>query len=300
LLDDPKLSERLHQARAVSSFWQRRQESDLSSYAYALRYPWTSLLALIRTFRLPLLSAELSTRPDGQIIRAALERKHYAFGVSLAASGVCALPIPPDAKDYCSGSHRQTLRRKVRSAQKGGVRWRSVDDHEERLQLLDLVHRVLPNKARYAYTNDQAAYMDGSLWTVALGPDDEPLVLAVTPCDGKWALLQFFTALGESRLHSDARYYLTRIVVERLASLGVRVLVDSTFPHRLSAGLWHFQRMAGFTMARVRLLEAGDECRSRLPVSDDRQLCEKPEIARRSRRGHGPTIKGPPLTEGRS
>jgi hypothetical protein len=207
----------------------------------------------MNTLRLPVIDATISDAPDGKTIRAALNRHpRLVKSLTLARSGVCLVHVAAEARDYSAGSSKQTLRRKVRAAQKSGVTWRSVDEPAERRALLNRIHQVLPTKSNYAYTNDNSALLDSGLWTVALGPDGEPLVVAVTPVDGEWALLQFCNALGETRLHSDARYLLTQVVVERLSGLGVRYLFDGVAPHRLSAGLWHFQRMIGFKMARVR------------------------------------------------
>lgn len=135
--------------------------------------------------------------------------------------------------------------------------WRSVDDPAQQRALIAELHRVLPTKSRYRLEGMDFDHLVGiGLWTVGLGPDGEPLLVAVTPYDGEWALLKLFISLGTSQQHSDARYLLTQIVVERLSELGVRYLCDTASPHERSAGLWQFQRMVGFETARVRVQRA--------------------------------------------
>lgn len=241
-------------AISISDYWQEQKASGRGLLRYAIRRPLRTLRMARDTMRLPVLPARISETSDGRMIRAALTKHHrLCKPVTLARSGLCMLRVPAVAADYSAGSSKQTLRRKVRAAQKAGVVWRSIDDADERRALAETICAAVPKKARYGYTNDQSAFLKGSLWTAAFGPQGEPLVLAITPYDGEWALLQYFNSLGETQMHSDARYLLTQAVVERLSTLGVRHLFDSVRPSRLSAGLWRFQRMVGYEMARVRV-----------------------------------------------
>jgi len=134
------------------------------------------------------------------------------------------------------------------------VTWRSVSDPTEQLDLIATLRRALSAKSKYDLNGVEFDDLVGAgLWTIGLGPAGDPLLIAVTPYDGEWALLKLFVSLGETQQHSDARYLLTQVVVERLSALGVRYLVDTASSHELPAGLWHFQRMIGFRTVRIQV-----------------------------------------------
>lgn len=251
----------------VAHFWHRHKESKLRVRNFAIRNPSISLKAILGHIFLPRLSAKLSSASSGQEIKNALGRR-FIFGLfSLGFLGACVLPIPKNAAEYSEGSSKQTLRRKVRAARKAGVTWRSVTDPSEQRKLIDTLHDFISSKTRIRLEgNDWSDLVGKHLWTVGLGPDGTPLLIAVTPYDGEWASLHLFVTLGETPMHSDARYYLTQIVVERLSSLGVRYLVNTDSADNLPAGLWHFQKMLGFSVARVRVSRAREEGCLRTPA----------------------------------
>ena len=260
----------------ISSFWQAHKNSNLRIRSFALRDWRLTAQAVVNHLLLPRLEVRLSDASQAQAIERALKRRWLPF-ITICSIGACVLPIPANPSEYSMGSSKQTLRRKVRAAQKAGVTWRSVDDPAEQHELVALFHRVLPTKSRSRYRNfaDHSFLVGIGPWTVAYGPSGDPLVIAITPYDGEWALLQGFVSVGETQLHSDARYLLTQVIVERLSVMGVRYLADSTSPHHLSAGLWHFHRMIGFSMARVQVVRSDVQSSSplKMPALHSGLLC---------------------------
>ena len=246
----------------LSEYWQDWRASQLKMHFF-WRHPGRTAVAFADTRSLPRIDAVLGTGPSGRVLREHLTRR--LRGVSLASSGACVLPVPEDPAAYSLGSHRQTLRRKVRVAERSGVTWRQVDDVAEQRQLVALLDQALAEKAddRYRRQGTDHTFMIGlGLWLVAEDAAGTPLLVSVTPHDGEWALLLCFITLGESDQHSTARYLLTKVVVEQLSARGVRHLVDTRAPSELTNGLRHFQRMVGFRITRVRVTSAPDGDRS--------------------------------------
>lgn len=243
---------------------ERTDEPSLSSYYSAARShesghrnfltenPSRSLDALIAVTRLPTLSATLSKGVEGRAILAALLRPAL-FRTPLGATSVAVLAIPADAREYSLGAGKQTLRRKVRSAQRRGIVYRSVAV-SERAELL-----LRANMAEQDHADEQYRVSDPQntdllrygLWLAAFSADGTPLMLCVTPTDGQWALLRYFRTLGSGPEYSDSRYLMCQALVDELSARGVRYLVDSSHPIDLQNGLRHFQRMVGFRLARV-------------------------------------------------
>lgn len=241
-------------AARISSFWQAQKNSNLRVRSFIPRNLWISLRVFVDHLLLKSIRAELSSAQMGQIIMVALKRKSSSSYFSVAVFGARILKIPARAAEYSMGANKQTLRRKVRAAYKGGVTWRSVSDLSEQQALIDALHLALSLKSRYRMEGlDFSDCIDAGLWTVAFGHQGQPLLIAVTPYDGEWALLKCFVCLGETQQHSDARYLITQTVVERLSGLGVRYLADTASVSELPVGLWHFQRMTGFITARILL-----------------------------------------------
>jgi len=257
-----------HEAR-LSLYWQQQQESGTRVLGYAVRHPALTARAVADLLALPRLDAGLTGSHEGGLLRQHLTRRRYGaanghtlrelltWWGTLARTGACVLSIPSDGSQYSDGASRQTLRRKVRAAERQGVCSRRVDHLAEQRELVRMLDLVLPHKSdhRYRQYNTDHSFMVGvGLWTAAFDHNGQPLVLAVTPFDGQWALLQCFISLGETQQHSDARYLLTKAMVQQLADRGVRYLVDSRSPMELTNGLRHFQRMVGFRIARIRVL----------------------------------------------
>lgn len=236
-----------------------REEKAADGSGHALRFaarnPLTTAAAVGAVLRLPRVPAVLGDGPAGQVLRSTLLTRHLG-GLTVASTGVAVLDVPADGADYVLGAHRQTLRRKVRAAQKKGVGYRFVDDPAERRALVERANAAEQVHADAQYRNaapDNSDLLQHDLWIVATDADDEPIMLSVTPVDGEWALLRYFRTLGASPAHSDARYLLMPVLVQALAERGVRYLTDSTPPPQLSNGLRHFQRMVGYRYSRVAL-----------------------------------------------
>ncbi|GJE14252.1 hypothetical protein FOHLNKBM_5325 [Methylobacterium longum] len=240
----------------LSGFWEAANASGLRIPIYLARHPRSALKAIKYTLELPRLEAILSDAPEGITIKKNLERICLVKFLRLANAGACVLPIPTDPSDYSVGSSKQTLRRKVRSATRSGVTCRAITDLEHQREIAKILDRTIRTKSNPLYRNlnaDSADLIDGGLWTVAFDQNGVPLVVAVTPLDGNWALLRSFVSLGDTPQHSDARYLLTQAMVERLANHRVTYLVDSRSSSELPNGLRHFQRMLGFRIARIQI-----------------------------------------------
>lgn len=241
----------------LSAWYARFSESEARLRQFVLSDPVAAARAVRDTLALPREQANPSTSPEGEVLRAALTRRAGGL-LPVARVGACLVRVPDDPSEYSAGAHRQTLRRKVRAAQKAGVRTRLVTDPDERRRLVDRLDEAWRTKSDERYRRDTSSehLLGASLWMVAVDQHDEPLVLAVTPVDGPWSLLQCFVSLGESRAHSDARYLLTQALVEQLSALGVSCLVDTRAAVELTSGLRQFQRIVGFRIARIRVLGA--------------------------------------------
>ena len=250
-------------SRYYESYAAKRDGCGDTKAGFALRHPRASALLFARLLRLPRLTLEPSDSVEGAALRDTLARPH-PVGRLLRHAAVVRLPA--NSAEYCAGSSKQTLRRKVRQAERIGIRWRRVDDPDERRRVLALAddwERVQPDPQ---YRNAEPANDDlfaYDLWLVAESPDGRPLVLSVTPVDSGWAALRYFRAIGQGVEQSVARYYLMKILVDRLCRLGARHLVDATSPSSLTNGLRHYQRMVGFRIVRVRLRDTTTAGRAR-------------------------------------
>jgi hypothetical protein len=243
----------------LSAFWQEAMSGDRVRH-HLLRHPLVSLRAIALIRDLPRLDAALSDSPAGRVLRGHLSRRALVVA-PMAATGACVLEVPAAPADYSAGPHRQTLRRKVRAAQRAGTVCRVVADLEEQRVLMALLDAALSSKtdARYRRLETDHSWLVGAgLCMVAEDPSGNPLVVAVSPHDGEWASLECFISYGETPQHSDARYLLTQALVEQLSQLGVRHLLDTVSPHAVRNGLRHFQRMLGFRITRVRVTHRPD------------------------------------------
>jgi hypothetical protein len=223
------------------------------SWVYVARHLLATAVSLLAISRLPLRTAVLGDSRGGQALYLALTRPG-PLRTPFGWSGIALLDVPADAAEYSLGASKQTLRRKVRAAQKAGVTCRHITDPAERLALLELANRAEQEHADDEYrveAPDNSDLLDHELWLAAYAADGRPLLLSVTPTDGEWGQLRYFRTLGSGPEFSDSRYLMTQELVEALARLGVRHLVEGTHPMELPNGLRHFQRMVGFRLTRV-------------------------------------------------
>ncbi|GAB3249006.1 hypothetical protein [Nocardioides dilutus] len=241
--------------RELADFWTSYVESPWRGPRYLLRHPLRLWGAVRATLRLPVVEARPSDIPGGRAIRATLDARG-PLRVPARLLGSAMLAVPDDPRDHVTGRRAQTLRRKIRAAERAGVTCRSVTDADERLRLLALANRAEqnhPDDTHRVATPDNDDLLDHDLWLVAVDGDGEPLLLSVTPVDGELATLRYFRTLGRSTVHSDSRYLMTHALVAELSRRGVRWLIDTEPPGAQKNGLRHFQRMVGFRYGRVRL-----------------------------------------------
>ena len=235
-------------------------------YAYIARHPGKSLGALVALFRLPCLyAAPSSAGADGIRIRAMLSERSVpllsprSVLEHLVGFATAALSLPAEPGQYSLGASKQTLRRKVRRAKRLGVRWAEVTDPRERRELLRLAEEHERTHPDVTYRNpnpDIADLLRYRLWLAAYSAEGHPLLLAVTPVDGELAALGYFRTIGVGEEQSNARYLMTAVLVEHLASCGVRYLLDGG-TLAIPNGTRHFQRMLGFRIVRVRIARSG-------------------------------------------
>ena len=249
----------------VWSYFENYVSFGKRGYIYVLGHLGQSVGALIALFRLPCLQvAPSAASVDGRTIRdslsppttALLSGRSVLTRITGLATGALILPAEPG--QYSLGASKQTLRRKVRRAQKRGVRWAEVSDQQERQRLVKLAEdyeKVHPDETYRNTEPDLSWLLDHRLWLVAYSATGDPLLLSVTPIDGELALLGHFRTIGSGDEQSDARYLMTEVLVEHLIGRGVRYLVDAG-SLAIPNGIRHFQRMLGFHIVRIRVARA--------------------------------------------
>ena len=239
----------------LAAFWTAYVDGAHRGVRFAVRHPVQVWRAFRATHRLPVIEADPSGGPGGRAIRRTLTmRGPLAAPARMLGSAVLA--VPADPAQHLEGRSAQTLRRKIRSAERAGVTWRPVSDPAERRTLVETANRAEREHVDPDYRvpdprNDDL--LDHDLWLVALDRDGTPILLSVTPVDGEIATLRYFRTLGSGPAHSDSRYLMTHALVGELSRRGVRWLLDTEPPGAQTNGLRHFQRMVGFRYARVRL-----------------------------------------------
>ena len=237
---------------ALDSFWGEYADAGRPGPGFALRRPVDLARALAAVRELPCERVRPSSTPGGRAVRAALEVR-IAFGLPGRMLGTAALRIPARPEEYLEGRRAQTLRRKVRAAQRIGTVVEPVEDRQERLRLVALAdrhEREHPDPTYRVEEPDNADLLDHDLWLVARAPGGTPLLLSVTPVDGDLATLRYFRTFGRGTAQSDARYLATAVLVEHLAQRRVRWLLDTESISAQTSGLRHFQKVVGFEYVR--------------------------------------------------
>lgn len=256
--DIPELSAE-EREELLSDYFTGYVDAGSQRWRYALLHPRRSVKALRHLLRLPQLVAELSDSAGGRAIWDGLARDRPLVPTPVhATASILVLPETPE--EYSSGRSKQTLRRKCRAAEKRGVSWSAVDPGAERERLAELSNERDRTHPRDEYRNldgDNRLLMVHPLWLAAYGADGRPLLVSITPTDGRWAMLQYFRTLEDSQDASDARYLMTRVLAEHLIARGVRYLADNSSPMGIGNGLRHFQRMLGFRIFRVKRRRRG-------------------------------------------
>jgi hypothetical protein len=241
--------------QTLASFWTAYVDNGRTP-RFLLRNPSRSWSAARTIRRLPVVHARPGGAPGWEAVRRVLSAR-ASYGLPARLLGTAVLEVPEDSTDFLVGRRAQTLRRKIRSAERRGLTVRRIDDPAERRAFVELANHA-------ERTHDDPSYrvpdprnddlLDHDVWLTVEGPDGRPLLLAVAPRDGEFATLRYFRTLGSGDAHSDARYLATSALVTELAGHGVRYLLDTATPAEQTNGLRHFQRMVGFRYARVKLL----------------------------------------------
>jgi membrane-associated phospholipid phosphatase len=260
-----KLARTSQEAR-VWDFFRDYVDHGKPGYRYILRHLGKSLGALTALFRLPCLQvAPLSTGTEGTAIQALLSPRVTArlsprsVLTCITGFATAVLVLPHERGQYSLGASKQTLRRRMRRAQKFGVHWAEVSDLQERQRLIKLAEEYEQAHPDATYRNaepDIGWLLRHQHWLVAYSAHGNPLLLSVTPIDGELALLGYFRTMGSGKEQSDARYLMTAVLVEYLVDRRVRYLVDGgglAIPN----GIRHFQRMLGFRIVRIRVARPG-------------------------------------------
>lgn len=244
--------------QALAAYWTAYVDGGRRFVRHVVSTWPASWHALRAVRRLPVIEAAPTDSPGGRAVREVLAAR-ASYGVPGRLLGTAVLEVPEDPDDYLVGRRAQTLRRKIRSAERRGLKARPVDDPAERRALVEVAdhaeqHHVDPSYRVPAPQNDDL--LDHDVWLRVDDPQGRPLLLAVAPRDRAFATLRYFRTLGASDAHSDARYLASSALVAELARHGVRYLLDTATPAEQTNGLRHFQRMVGFRYARVRLAQA--------------------------------------------
>lgn len=239
----------------LADYWSAYADAGRPGLRYVVGHRRESLDALRALRGLPRLEAAPRDTPGGRSVRRVLATR-ASYGVPARLLGTAVLAVPADADSYTEGRRAATLRRKMRAAEKLGVKMRRVEDPAERAELIARANAAEQAHLDETYRvpapdNDDLLLHD--VWLTADDPTGQPLLLAVAPYDGEFATLRYFRTLGAGEAQSDARYLATAALVAELSARGVRHLLDTATPPEQTNGLRHFQRMVGFRYARIRL-----------------------------------------------
>ena len=194
---------------------------------------------------LPLTNVRLSDSPSGLAIAEHLSLRRWGIPRFRLAQGV--LYLPSDFASYLAGRRRQAVRTNVRRARDAGIACHSRTLSAWRRPEQKLT-RTAPVEHWWATSGDGATV--GEAW---LTVDDD--------C----ALLHSMTSSGRY-----ARWLLHTTIVERLCAAHCRLLLTNSFDLPLMApGQQYFQRLLGYSIARVRLHPNSDalSVRRRVPLA---------------------------------
>ncbi len=253
----PSLADRTDVAseQALAAYWTAYVDAGRGGAPFIVRN-WSRSWAAFRAVRrLPVVEACPSDTAGGRAVRRILATR-ASYGVPGRLLGTAILEVPEEGDHFVLGRRAQTLRRKIRAAERQGLEVRRIDEDSERRALVGIANHAEQTHADPSYRvpaprNDDL--LDHDVWLTVDDPEGRPLLLAVAPRDGEFATLRYFRTLGASDAHSDARYLATSALVVELARHRVRYLLDTASPAEQTNGLRHFQRMVGFRYARVKL-----------------------------------------------
>jgi O-antigen/teichoic acid export membrane protein len=239
--------------RALAEFWTSYVEAGRGKIRYLLRNPLRTFRVLRGIRHLPVVrAARPSDQPGGRAVREILDLRG-PYGIPARWWGSAALGVPADASEHLEGAHAQTLRRKMRAAQRRGISCGPVQPAERigllaRANAAERVHRDEQYRVLAPHNDD---LLEHDLWMVAEDGAGEPLLLAVIPVDGEFATLRYFRTLDAGEVYSLSRYLASHAVVIELSKRKVRWLLDTAPSGGQTNGVRHFQRMVGFRYVRV-------------------------------------------------
>jgi O-antigen/teichoic acid export membrane protein len=296
--------------RALADFWTLYVEAGREGIQYIFRDPLRSFRVLRGIRNLPVVrAARPSDQPGGRAVRRILDLRG-PYGVPARWWGSAALAVPADASEHVEGPRAQTLRRKIRAAERHGISCRPVQ-RADRIGLLaraNAVEQTHHDEQYRVLTPRNDDLLEHDLWMVAEDGAGEPLLLAVIPVDGELATLRYFRTLGGGDLYSLSRYFATHALVAELSKRGVRWLLDTEPPGAQKNGVRHFQRMVGFRYVRLRVASRDDQddqvaALPDLPPTDEKSCAadEATESATKSShsvvsRAHDETCSDKPTT----
>lgn len=273
----------------LNAFLAAYQSSTMRKLVFVARRPTATVSAMLAVRRLERLRIPAWRSPEGRAIRRYLDATYADLPARTPLHSVFAvLRIPGELSEYELGPSKQTLRRKVREAERRGITWKVVDDRRQRERLIrlgDARERTNPDPAYRNVAADNSEVIDHDNWLVAYDRSGDPLLVSVTPTEGTIGALRYFRTVTANDDASVARYVMTKVLVEHLHAQGVRFLVDTTPSLQLTHGLRHFQRMVGFRLMR---LEVARDRSEPLPRRHRSRARPTPEAARRSERDVGP------------
>jgi hypothetical protein len=222
-----------------------------------VRHPVQLVHAWRAISQLPVIDAKLSASPEGRAVRRGLRRTNATVR-ALIRGTTAVLPIPEDGASYFVGSNesKRTLRTKMRRAERRGFTVSMPTSRAERSELLRLSETYEQNHPDPTYRNHKPRldrHRDIRTWLVARDATGKPLLVSVIPVDGEWGILAYFKTLENSDDARLARHWLSGVLVQHLADMGVRYLADESSPVGLPSGLRSFQRRLGYRLVRVRI-----------------------------------------------
>ncbi len=131
----------------------------------------------------------------------------------------------------------------------------------------DAHERVNPRR-QYRNANPvNADALDVDLALAAYAADGRPILLAVIPVAGQWALLRYLRTLEASDEASVARYLMTKVVVEELAALGAPSRGQRA-PGHASERAPALHGMVGYRLIRLRVSPRAEDATAPLRQTD--------------------------------
>jgi len=198
---------------------------------------WRRLLAgspLLMWYRLclPSIGIRPTASPAGRMIGEHLAIRWERRWKFRRAQAV--LLIPAEFSQYLRGRHRQAVRTNVTRARNAGL----TVEHET-------VEEWEPGSGDFRVAHITPGPVER--WNV-MEPDGKIVAQAILSVDGDVALLH---GLMSTAVH--ARWMLHTAIVERLCGSSRVLLVNCDDAYLLAPGTLHFQRLLGYSVARLRL-----------------------------------------------